>query len=80
MTTYAERAIRARAFVALVDASIRAEETNEGYIRARKAGAFEHIVEELGRLSPEALALIEDIFVPFYQDRLEAANKETENG
>jgi len=80
MTTFAERTVRARAFIELVDASIRAQETNENYIRARKAGAFEHIVEELGRLSPEALALIEDIFVPFYQDRLDAANTETENG
>jgi len=75
MTTFAERTIRARAFTALVDASLRAEETDERYIRARKAAAFEHIVEELARLNPEALALIEDIFVPFYQDRLDAAQQ-----
>lgn len=75
MTAFAERFARARAFTNLVDASLRAEETDERMIRARKAAAYEHIIEELARLNPEALALIEEIFVPFYQVRLDAAQK-----
>lgn len=78
MTTFAERTVRARAFTALVDAAIRVDETEERYVAARKAAAFEHIVEELARLNPEALALIEDIFVPFYQDRLDAQKEDAE--
>jgi len=75
MTAFAERTDRARTFAALVDASIRCDETQESYITARKAAAFQHIVEELARQCPEALAVLEDCFVPFYQRRLDAAQQ-----
>lgn len=80
MTTFADRTARIRTFTALVDAAIRAEDHEEKYVAIRKAAAFEHILEAVARVSPSALDLIEECFVPFYQTRLDEANKETENG
>jgi len=75
MTTFADRTARIRTFTALVDAAIRTDETEEKYVAIRKAAAFEHILEEISRISPSALDLIEECFVPFYQRRLDAAQQ-----
>lgn len=78
MTTFSERTVRARAFINLVDSAIRAEETDERYVSLRKAVAFEHILEGVAALYPEALAFIEEGFSGIYQRRLDAASqKET---
>ena len=77
MTTFSDRTIRARAFINLVDSAIRAEETDERYVSLRKAVAFEHILEGVAALCPEALDLIEEGFAHIYQRRLDAAKKET---
>ena len=76
MTTYDERTVRARAFINLVDQAIRAEETEERWVSLRKAVAFEHILETVAQLCPEALAVIEDGYKDFYQRRVDAAQKE----
>ena len=76
MTNHAERTIRARAFINLVDQAIRAEETEERWVSLRKAVAFEHILETVAVLCPEALAVIEGGYKDFYQRRVDAAQKE----
>lgn len=75
MTTFDERTIRARAFINLVDQAIRAEETEERWVSLRKAVAFEHILETVAQLCPEALAVIENGYKDFYQRRVDAASQ-----
>ena len=75
MTTLSDRTTRVRAFTDLVDRAIRITDHEERYVSVRKAAAFQHILEEIARLSPEAIDLIEECFAPFYQRRIDDASE-----